>query len=291
MIDDGSQDGSAAICDEYAEKDDRILVIHQENAGVSAARNAGLEAATGEYIAFVDSDDWIAPDMYEIMLQDIERNHADCVFCGYTIVQDCEEKAGLPKKAGLVSRVEALEQSLLATPDRSGYQGYLWNKMVRKAVIGTTRLDSSITMCEDLNFTIEVLMNCQTVFLNPKPLYFYYQRIGSACHTRHLGITRQRKDNIYSRELLLRKLEKYPCLCKQVKADLFQNAVRVLVDSYLLKEKAVLKEMKPKARHCFFAYLLINNISLKRKLYTVCLYLAVRLHLPVNILSKVSRWI
>ena len=68
LIDDGSTDASGALCDEYAEKDTRIQVIHQENSGSSAARNTGLEAACGDYIGFVDSDDWLEPDMYAYLL-------------------------------------------------------------------------------------------------------------------------------------------------------------------------------------------------------------------------------
>ena len=72
LVDDSSQDNSGIICDDYANTDKRILVIHQQNAGVSAARNAGLAMVTGDYIGWVDSDDWIEPDMYECMLKNAQ---------------------------------------------------------------------------------------------------------------------------------------------------------------------------------------------------------------------------
>ena len=83
LVDDGATDNSGKLCDEYAQKDNRIRVFHKENGGVSSARNMGLDNATGEYIAFVDSDDYIDKCMYEIMLNSSVQNNADIVVCGY----------------------------------------------------------------------------------------------------------------------------------------------------------------------------------------------------------------
>ena len=88
LIDDGSVDASLSICQRYAEEDCRVKVVHQKNAGVSAARNAGIGMATGEYIGFVDSDDWIVPQMYERLLSEAERTGADVVMCDATTVYD-----------------------------------------------------------------------------------------------------------------------------------------------------------------------------------------------------------
>ena len=98
LVDDGSPDCCPAICDEYAAKDSRIAVIHQQNTGVSVARNAGLDRARGKYIGFVDPDDWIAPEMYEEMIAYIEKSNADLAVCGCTIVD----------KYGLQNRTENL---------------------------------------------------------------------------------------------------------------------------------------------------------------------------------------
>lgn len=88
LVDDGSTDGSLSICQEYAEDDCRVKVIHQKNAGVSAARNTGIGMATGRYIGFVDSDDWIEPDMFKRLLQEGKRTGADVVMCDATTVYD-----------------------------------------------------------------------------------------------------------------------------------------------------------------------------------------------------------
>ena len=81
LVDDGSPDESGAICDDYAKKDSRIRVIHKPNGGLSDARNAGLEICTGEYIGFVDSDDWVGPTMYEVLLSHLLRFDADMSVC------------------------------------------------------------------------------------------------------------------------------------------------------------------------------------------------------------------
>ena len=85
LVDDGSPDNCPAMCDEWAQKDSRIKVIHKKNGGLSSARNAGLDACTGDYIGFVDSDDWIEPDMYEYLLNIGMKNNADVSRCEFVI--------------------------------------------------------------------------------------------------------------------------------------------------------------------------------------------------------------
>lgn len=85
LVDDGSTDNSGKLCDDYAAQDQRIRVIHKENGGLSDARNAGLETCTGDFISFIDGDDWIELNMYEIMLEHINKNYCDIVSCGYNV--------------------------------------------------------------------------------------------------------------------------------------------------------------------------------------------------------------
>lgn len=82
LIDDGSTDKSSQICDKYADEDNRVRVVHQENRGVSAARNVGLSVATGKYIGSVDSDDWVDADMYKTLVEKMNAEQADIVICG-----------------------------------------------------------------------------------------------------------------------------------------------------------------------------------------------------------------
>ena len=134
LVDDGSTDDSGDICDQYAAYDDRIKVIHQENGGISAARNTGIETANGDYITFVDSDDYIAPNMYEDMLNILKDNDLDILECtafrdkGGTIIEGYND--GLLK---IFNRKEALKLSL------NDDFGTVWNKLYRRDSISNVR--------------------------------------------------------------------------------------------------------------------------------------------------------
>ena len=116
VVDDGSTDGSGKICDEYAEKDERIRLIHQKNSGVSSTRNAALDAATGDFVIFIDSDDAYDPDYVTTMLDAMIENDADMVICRFTVhtttgvmKRTGTEELHPPIGKGLYSRVEAMQ--------------------------------------------------------------------------------------------------------------------------------------------------------------------------------------
>lgn len=135
LVNDGSTDGSGKICDEYACKDQRIQVIHTLNQGVSHARNQGLETAKGEYIAFMDSDDWIETDMIATLYQLIRTNEAGLATCGYII----ENEDGRPiyhineVKSGKLTQWEAIHS--LFNDRHYKYKGNLWDKLYHKEII------------------------------------------------------------------------------------------------------------------------------------------------------------
>ena len=112
VVDDGSTDGSPAICDGWAARERRIRVIHKENGGLSDARNAGLAVATGEYISFVDSDDWIKPQFIETLLVSLQAGKADIAECGVVYVDEQEHilrERCYPEKKAVKSKIEALK--------------------------------------------------------------------------------------------------------------------------------------------------------------------------------------
>lgn len=147
LVDDGSPDNCPSMCDSWAQKDSRIKVIHKENGGVSSARNAGIDAAEGEFIGFVDSDDWLEPDMYECLVENALKYDADISRCGYYVdwpdhtsyVGGMESKITLPDE--IEARCEMLET----------YHGTaaLWNKIYRAALFDSLRIDESMKITED----------------------------------------------------------------------------------------------------------------------------------------------
>ena len=132
LVDDGSPDNSPAMCDAWAEKDNRIRVIHQKNAGSGASRNAALDIAQGEFIAFVDSDDYIAPDMYAHLFSLLEQG-ADIAECGYINVTD---DAAVFQERGFNAQKYTAEEAMHLHIQDTAFRQLIWNKLYRREVIG-----------------------------------------------------------------------------------------------------------------------------------------------------------
>lgn len=205
LIDDGSPDHCSEICDEYALKDGRIIVIHQENKGVSAARNAGLDIAKGEYIGFVDSDDWIEPEMYEQMLKELQIRKADVVFCRYAY---CEENGKINscikvKKETFISSDELLK-SLFEKPLVTG--GVVWNTLMRKKIICDIRFIQKLPMKEDVVFLFDVFSKCQNGYILAGVFYNFRQQTNSATRS---CLSRALVNTIPGNRVLLKKAIAY----------------------------------------------------------------------------------
>ena len=180
LIDDGSSDKSGQICDEYAVKDDRVHVIHQENGGVSNARNAGLAYASGEYISFVDADDCLNYRMYEILLETMKFTMADMAICGIDIIEKDSDIKQINYRSNAVITWSASDcvSHLFDMPPV--IYNSCWNKLFRRRKI-KTNFDSSLKICEDTKFLAEYLTCIQkVVYLPDNKLYMVRIREGSA---------------------------------------------------------------------------------------------------------------
>lgn len=169
LIDDGSPDNCGKICDEYAEKDNRIVVIHQENAGVSAARNAGLDIATGTYIGFVDSDDWIEPDMYEVLINTAKCKNADVAVCGFNVYTN---EAALNESTHLVEGEydrNSLLFDLFGKPCKLG--GSCCNRIFLCSKIADIRFPKGLTIAEDRLYLFCSFLKMDTGHKCATPLY------------------------------------------------------------------------------------------------------------------------
>jgi len=180
-IDDGSTDSSGKICDEYAESDNRIKVFHKENGGLSSALNAGLEMFTGDYLGFVDSDDWIEPDMFEILYNTAKNEGVPISVAGYFKDTDTES-IPVVNMERVPNGVISTKNMLLYSLKRDYYMSfcsYVWNKLYSAKVIKTSELsfDNDIKYGMDVLFyyTLVLSQKCTGVYTN-KPLYHYLQR-------------------------------------------------------------------------------------------------------------------
>lgn len=182
LIDDGSTDQSAKICDQYATIDNRVRVIHQNNSGVSNARNTGLEQSNGSYITFIDSDDTIDKDFIDVLYNGFD-NSIDMTVCSFDIVKvqhdpDLRNSICEVGARKVLSKDEAIETVLRGEL----FGGHSCNKMFRKKVLENIKFQDNIHICEDMLFVIEYLLKSNNVLYIEKPLYRYYIRDNSATH-------------------------------------------------------------------------------------------------------------
>lgn len=175
LIDDGSPDRCGGICDGYARIDPRVKVFHTENKGLSAARNLGLREAKGEYVGFVDSDDWIEPDMYEILLRRIEETGTSISVCG--VRRESQKKQ---KDYSMNDHVFIGTDAIRALICR--LSTCVWNKLYRKTCWESICFPVNHTY-EDISTIYRIVLNSNSLSCVPKPLYHYRTREGSIIHT------------------------------------------------------------------------------------------------------------
>lgn len=177
LVDDGSTDNCPAMCDTWAKKDSRIRVIHKENGGLSSARNAGLEIATGTFLQFTDSDDWLEPEMIAYLVDLAEQSEADVVRCGYFESYETDEPA-LPVGEPRCVYPDAVDQIIDLM--NGGYlSGVVWNKLYRREVVGDVRYDPADGCSEDIMYNFRVLSKTQKMVYGDQPLYHYAERMDS----------------------------------------------------------------------------------------------------------------
>jgi len=183
LVDDGSTDGCYEICEKYRQKDTRITVIHKGNGGLVSARKAGLKAAHGKYIAYVDGDDWIEPDMYEHMYRKMREQNVDVVMCGrYEDTGDKSRRVfhGLPEgrygKRDLIQFVYPRMITDNAFFDWCIFPG-LWDKLFRRECLERFQMqvDERIVMGEDAACVYPCLLNADSIYIMAECLYHYRQ--------------------------------------------------------------------------------------------------------------------
>lgn len=174
LVDDGSQDASGSICDEYAVGDSRVRVIHKPNTGVSDSRNIAIGKAGGTYLQFVDSDDWIAPETTGSLVLAAQSNPCDLVVSDfYRVIEERIAHKGSIQENGLITREEYATHMMERPADF--YYGVLWNKLYRKSLIDQfhIEMDTEISWCEDFMFNLEYLCHAGDIYVLRVPLYYY----------------------------------------------------------------------------------------------------------------------
>lgn len=197
LVDDGATDGSGAICDEYATRDERIKVVHKVNGGLSDARNAGMKVATGDYILFVDGDDMIHCQMIEILKAAIDSGNYDFSLVYGTRVDE-SDVSGL--QASRVETIEVDEKNVVRLSDTTFFSGLCglnyqyevaWNKLYKRSLIKDMEFEHLIS--EDTEWNTRVSQRMRSAIVVPVELYYYIQRSGSIMNS---GINRKTAERI-----------------------------------------------------------------------------------------------
>ena len=176
LVDDGSPDSCPTMCDAWAEKDSRIRVIHKPNGGLSDARNAGMTVATGELMAFVDSDDWIVPDMYEYLYQRLTEDNSDIAVCGVQMVWEDKKLCRMLTRAG--SCVLNQEEAMRAIIEESWLKQPVWYKLYKTDLIRDILFPMG--KChEDVFWSYQAVGSAKKVSVSDHVGYYYLQRGGS----------------------------------------------------------------------------------------------------------------
>lgn len=176
LVDDGSPDNCPAMCDAWAEKDSRIRVIPKPNGGLSDARNAGMAVATGELMTFVDSDDWIAPDMYEHLYQRLTEDDSDIAACGVQMVwEDGTSSRMLTREGNCVLNQEGAMRAII---EESWLKQPVWYKLYKTVLVRDIPFPKG-KYHEDVFWSYQAVGRAQKVSVSDRVGYYYLQRGGS----------------------------------------------------------------------------------------------------------------
>lgn len=203
IVDDGSPDNCGKICDEYAALDSRIKVIHQRNGGLSAARNTGLKIASGAYIGFTDSDDWIDADMFETLYNGAQEHGADISICGFYSVRNNKYEEVKEEHTVLYGREDAMHHLILD----QAFTNQIWNKLFKRELFEGIYFPDGRTF-EDIGTTYKLVEKAdRIVFLNSCK-YYYLRRKDGLAGVGTIGNIADRCLMVYERCIYL--MERYP---------------------------------------------------------------------------------
>lgn len=282
LVDDGSTDRSGNICDEWANKDHRIRVIHKANGGVSSARNAGIRVAEGNFLGFVDGDDYIEPKMYETMLKCIEKNNADIAMCGYV---DYPYGIEVPVYRGVeVVLPCGYEEALVQIYKRNGFSTSMWNKLYRKKVLGGLLLNESISVSEDELWLVKAISKCSHIAFVPEALYHWMPRDGSAIRSHK--VTQKRMTVLEAKHQAISLMPEPAATL--AKATMYNDCYYLKVDAYLTGTMDYYKQISKAIRPYYWKWLKTDNISAIRKIKVLIMGIEMMLRMPVKIVEHTN---
>lgn len=247
LVDDGSNDSCPTMCDEWAIRDSRIRVIHKKNGGLADARNVGLDICSGSYIGFVDSDDWISPEMYSTLVKALEQENADISACNITNVYP-DKKVVWGSQASLVGDSETMLNLLYSDTE---FPVCSWNKLYKKELWEGFRFPTG-KICEDAFTTYLLVHKAKKIVQITEPLYFYRIRPESIM-TQEFSPKKMDEEEAWRENYLFIK-DQYPGLYKKAFSFYLQKVF------LLLQSIPVNLRDKYSAEYTYLYIILKNNL-------------------------------
>ena len=268
LVDDGSKDSSPKICDRYAEQDSRVKVVHKINGGLSSARNAGLDVATGDYIGFVDSDDYISAEMYELVAKRLDES--DCEIANVMYVRADEDGNTTPSKVPHntdkeIAACQFVRELMLHTGDVS-----VCTKLFRAEIFNGVRFPEG-KLNEDLIFMLDVFGKVNKVAFVAHIGYYYFTRSGSTSSGYGKAVIDMVGNSLTAKKIVD---SAYPNLRKETERfALFQHMAYLLIvpASEALKSNEVYQGAKKYLRKNAFGGMFNNYLTLKNKIAIILL--------------------
>lgn len=280
LCDDGSTDESGRICEEFAAEDNRIIIIHQNNSGVCAARNAAFKKISGDYVTFVDSDDYLEKNAYETAMNSIREHSADACFFGWRRIREKDMKVEhtFKGKNGIGSAIDAVEQALIF----NGYAGHIWNKIFSTSYwqmdgkIDLPKMNSEYAVGEDCEWLMRMMVPYQKVVFLAEELYNYRVRSNSAININKF--TESRLTEISAREKIA---EEAAILWKNSESTARAKAYSRLIQNgklaFKIHDKNAASKIKPHLKKNRKEYFSSPEIDIKRKIKAIAAEILIRL--------------
>lgn len=257
LIDDGSPDKSGEICDEYAQKDSRVRVIHKENGGVSSARQRGLDESIGEYTIHADPDDWVEPDMLEELYRKAKEEDADMVICDFINEYEGGKQRYMKQQPESLESRAVLRQLLFQQ-----LHGSCWNKLVRRAcyIKWGIRFPNNLNYCEDVIVLVQLLQHDIKIFYIMKAFYHYDQQVNLHSITRKYTTDTFRM-RMYYLDCLKERLE------KRILEDVFNTQYTSVVFEAFSYDLFSDKQFANLFRKNAFCFLNNNNLGVIYRIF------------------------
>ena len=258
LVEDGSPDRCPDICDKWAKKDTRIRVIHKINNGVSSARNVGLSAAKGKWISFIDSDDWIHPQYFDILSTQANCSEADIVAANYFRAKEIVQTKTLN-----YSDLVFVPLTKGAALGERTVRNYVWGKLYKKTLLKNRKFDEEVSFAEDFLFNISILIKEEIkVVYTKEPLYYWFYREDSAVNS----VSHFDRLEMCEKYISIADLDGRSFVKRIFYSDAMKRALSIrYAVNYCMERSIVVSKCNKILYDTLPKYLLLRGVSIKEK--------------------------